>query len=595
MCFSVLENERRECDNLKQEETEIICGLYSRVSTEDQSRFGHSLDEQEDRLQKLCEFKGYQIYKIYREEGVSAKDTNRPKFQEMTEDMKRGKINKIVVYKLDRLTRSIRDLETICTMLEEYHCSLESVAEEINTETANGKFFIRMLTILAQLEIERTSERTKFGLIGAAKKGHLSGKPPLGFTKEKDSKELIIDEIKANVVRRIFKLYLDGASVCSICKLFNEEEVLNRRWATTTVDKILSNQLYIGNMEFGKRTGGENQIFEGVVPAIIDKTTFECVQKRKEKNLKNFHRKLIYIFMQKVRCPKCGKVMGGSSSTSKNKTKHIYYKCANCSNRINEKRLEKSLMKFLNDMLDFFLIVDNSFKPTLNQDTEEKLKKYKTIINGLEEKSNRIKKAFIDGLLEPTVLANELKEIEKELEIAKEKVVELENLKESMEYKQDVETIFNLKEIEKLKRKSEYVKTNSLWTKLSQEQKQFLINKYIDEIEVNVDKDYNVSITNIIFNKNEIENIGYMFRNDCFDMLIGIEDQEIILSNIKKDDETKSYINTLRNFYNIKETTIQADLLDINSFNKNDIIQIIPQEKKSKFDKNVFTILQIEV
>ena len=87
----------------------------------------------------------------------------------MIENMKSGKINKIIVYKLDRLTRSIKDLENICTLLEEYNCSLESVAEEINTSTANGKFFIRMLTILAQLEIERTSERTKFGLVGAAK------------------------------------------------------------------------------------------------------------------------------------------------------------------------------------------------------------------------------------------------------------------------------------------------------------------------------------------------------------------------------------------------------------------------------------------
>ena len=580
---------------MKQEETEIICGLYPRVSTEDQSRFGHSLDEQEDRLQKLCEFKGYKIYKVYREEGVSAKDTNRPKFQEMIEDMKNGKINKIIVYKLDRLTRSIRDLETICTMLEEYNCSLESVAEEINTETANGKFFIRMLTILAQLEIERTSERTKFGLIGAAKKGHLSGRPPLGFTKEKDSKELIVDEIKAEVVRRIFKLYLDGASVCSICKLFNEEEVLNRHWATTTVDKILSNQLYIGNMKFGKRTNGENQIFENVVPAIIDKTTFNMVQKRKEKNLKNFKRKLVYIFMQKIKCPKCGKIMGGSSSTSKNKTKHIYYKCASCNTRINENRIEKSLMKFLNDMLDFFLIVDNSFKPTLNLDTENEIKKYKTIINGLEEKENRIKKAFIDGLLEPTTLSSELKEIENELEITKVKVIELEKMKESMEFKQDIKIIFNLNEIKKMKQKSEYVKTNNLWKKLSQEQKQFIINKYIDEIEIVVDKDYNVSIANIIFNKNEIENIGYMFRNDCFDMIVNVNERDIILSNYKNEQEKNDYVYNLRNFYNIKETTIQADLFDINSFNDDDVIQIIPQEKKSKFDKNIFTILQIEV
>ena len=124
-------------------------------------------------MKKLCDFKGYRIYKIYREEGVSAKSMDRPKFQEMMEDMKDGKINKIIVYKLDRLTRSIKDLEVICNTLEEYNCDLESVAEEINTSNANGKFFIRMLTILAQLEIERTSERTKFGLIGALKKGQL--------------------------------------------------------------------------------------------------------------------------------------------------------------------------------------------------------------------------------------------------------------------------------------------------------------------------------------------------------------------------------------------------------------------------------------
>ncbi len=578
---------------MKQKETEIICGLYPRVSTEDQSRFGHSLDEQEDRLQKLCEFKGYKIYKVYREEGVSAKNMERPKFQEMIRDMKDGKINKIIVYKLDRLTRSIRDLETICTMLEDYNCSLESVAEEINTETANGKFFIRMLTILAQLEIERTSERTKFGLVGAAKKGHISGSTPFGYKREE--KELIIDDIQADVVRRIFKLYLDGYAINYICKLFNDEEVLNRHWASSSIDKMLSNQLYIGNVEYGKVKTEESQIFENVVPAIIDKTTFECVQKRKEKNLKNFKRKIVYIFMQKIRCPNCGTIMGGSSSTSKNKTKHTYYKCANCNTRINEKKIEESLMKFLNDMLDFFLIIDNSFKPTLNQDTEQEIKKYNTIENDLKEKENRIKKAFIDGLIEPTALATELKEIESKLEIAQNKIKELENLKESMEYKQDIETIFNLKEIEKMKAKSDYVKTNNLWKKLSQEQKQFLINKYIDEIEVNIDKEYKVSIVNIIFNKKEIENIGYMFRNDCFDMIVNVNERDIILSNYRNEKEKNDYVTTLRNFYNIKEKTILAESFDINNFSEDDIVQIIPQEKTSKFDKNKFTILQIEV
>lgn len=595
MFFALFLKNERNGDKLKKEETNVICGLYSRVSTEDQSRFGHSLDEQEDKLKKLCEFKDYEIYKVYREEGVSAKDTNRPKFQEMIEDMKKGKINKIIIYKLDRLTRSIKDLEMICTMLEEYDCSLESVAEEINTDTANGKFFIRMLTILAQLEIERTSERTKFGLVGAAKKGHLSGKPPIGYTKLDNSKELIIDEIEADIIRRIFRMYLDGSSVCSICKILNQENVLNRKWATTTVDKILSNQLYIGNMEYGKRSKSGIQIFENVVPAIIDKTSFEMVQKRKEKNLKNFHRKIVYIFMQKIRCPHCNKIMGGSSSTSKNKTKHTYYKCANCNTRINETKIERTLMKFLNDMLDFFLIVDNSFKPTLNKDTENDIKKFKQKEKELTEKSSRIKNAFINGLIEPTTLQAELKQIESDLEYVKNRLIELENIKESLEHKQDIKTLFNLKEIEKMKQKADYVKTNNLWKKLTKEQKQYLINKYIDEIEIDIDKDYNVSIVNIIFNKNEIENIGYMFRSDCFDMIVNINERDIILSNYTKEKDINKYVDKLRNFYNIKETIIQADSFDITELNTDDIIQIIPQEKNSKFDKNKFTILQIEV
>lgn len=74
----------------------IIVSLYPRVSTEDQSRFGHSLDEQEDKLRKLCDFKDYEIYKVYREEGVSAKDTNRPKFQEMINDMKQGILTRLL-------------------------------------------------------------------------------------------------------------------------------------------------------------------------------------------------------------------------------------------------------------------------------------------------------------------------------------------------------------------------------------------------------------------------------------------------------------------------------------------------------------------
>lgn len=577
------------------ENKKVIVGLYPRVSTEDQSRFGHSLDEQECRMKQLCEFKNYEIFKVYREEGVSAKNTNRPKFQEMIEDVKQGKINKIIIFKLDRLTRSIQDLENICKFLDKYNCGLESISEEINTSSANGKFFVRMITILAQLEIERTSERTKVGLVGAIKQGHISGRPPLGYVKKNGSKKIFIDEVQADVVRRIFKLYLDGMSVCSICKLFKEENVLNRRWPTTTVDKILSNQLYIGNSEYGKRTNNEIQIFKNVVPAIIDKTTFDMVQKRKEKNLKNFKRKATYIFMQKIICPKCNKVMSGTSSTSKNKEKHLYYKCNCCKTRINEKKIEKELMEFLNDMLDFFLIIDNSFKPTLNKDVENEIKKYLTMKEDINNKITRIKTAFIDAIIDANIFQEELNELQRELENVEIKLNELEETKRNIEYKQDIETIFNIKEIEKMKMKSEYVKSHNLWKKLDSSQKYYIINKYIDEIKIDIDKKYNVSINDIIFNKNEIENIGYMFRSDCFDMIINIDERDAILSNYKNEFKTQEYIESLREFYNIKETTIQADLFNINEYDKDNIIQIIPQERKTKFEKNKFTILEIEV
>lgn len=577
-----------------EEQKKVIAGIYPRVSTEDQSRFGHSLDEQEDRLKKLCEFKDYEIYKVYREEGVSAKDTNRPKFKEMIQDMKDGKINKIVVYKLDRLTRSIQDLENICKMLEEYNCDLESVAEEINTGNANGKFFIRMLTILAQLEIERTSERTKFGLIGAAKKGHISGQPALGYTKKDKSKKLVIDELESDVVKRIFSMYLEGSSVCHICDIFNEENVLNKHWATTTVDKILSNKIYIGSIEHGKRDKKNTQIFEDMVPAIIDKTTFECVQKRKEKNLKNYKRKRTYIFMQKILCPKCHKIMGGESSTSGTGAKHIYYKCNCCKRRISEKKIESELMKFLNDMLDFFLIIDNSFKPSMCRDIDEEITKYEKLKKDLNDKITRIKQEFLDGEIAAKSFEKELHYLEKETKSIEIKITELKDLKQNNEHKQDVKLFFNMKEIEKLKLKSKYVKEHNFWSKLSQEQKQYIINKYIDEIEISSDNHHNISILNIIFNKNEIENIGLMFRNDCFDMVVNIEDKDVILSNVKSNEEIKKYIKTLRKFYNVVETKITSELFDINDYCE-DIIQIITQEKKNKFEKNKFTILQIEV
>ena len=146
--------------------------IYCRVSTEDQAREGYSLGEQLEKLKDLCKFRDYNVYGVYEDAGISAKDMeHRPQFQKMLEEVKNHNINVIVAYKLDRLTRSVRDLEILITELEKYECSLECAMDDINTSTANGRFFVRMLTVLSQLEIERVSERTKFGMVGAIKDG----------------------------------------------------------------------------------------------------------------------------------------------------------------------------------------------------------------------------------------------------------------------------------------------------------------------------------------------------------------------------------------------------------------------------------------
>ncbi len=574
------------------ERKNVIAGLYPRVSTDDQVREGFSLDEQEEEMKRLCEYKNYQIYKVYREEGVSAKNMNRPKFQEMIQDLKDGKINRIIVHKLDRLTRSIQDLEVIRKLIEEYNCSLDSVNEEINTDTAMGVFFIRMTTILAQLEIERTSERTKFGLKGAAKNGHFCGKAPIGY--RKINKELVIDDLESEVVKEIFDDYVNGLSVCTITKNLNNKNALNRNWRTTTIDRMLANYIYCGDYLYGKRAKNTEPIYlEDVCPAIIDKETFKMVQTQKERNLKNYTRKHTYVYMQKIVCSKCNKIMGGSSSTSKNKPTQIYYKCNCCNTRINEKKIEKSLMLFLNDMLDYYLLIDNNFKSFFNEDLSIEIDKYNKMLDKCNKKLKKIKEAYLDDLIDKDEFIKDEQSIKSQISDIELKLNQLNNTNNNENHKQDLNLYYNLFQLEKMKYKSYYARKNGLWNKLTKEQKSKLIMKYIDSIEIEKVKD-EIVIKKININKKEIMNIGYMFRNDCFDMAISINDRDIILSNEKTKKDIDKYITSLSKFYNISPITIEKDKLNLDELdNNNNLLQIIPNKKNHKFDKDKYTLLLI--
>ena len=290
-------------------EEKKIAGIYIRVSTEDQAREGFSLGEQEEKLRQLCKYKNFEIYKIYKDAGISAKNMkDRPAFQQMLEDMKAGKLNYIVAYKLDRVTRSVRDLEVLISTLEQYHCYLICDRDDVNTSTANGRFFVRMLTVLSQLEIEIVSERTKFGLNGAIKAGHIPGKVPLGYYRDTD-KTLKVDVTTKDIVLRIFELYLEGKSYQTISNMLNDEKVLspnNKKWCDSTIDRIINNKIYMGDYERYKYdTNKETELFVDVVPPIITRAMWEEVQKQKEKNQRSYCRNRVYIFFQKLVCPTC--------------------------------------------------------------------------------------------------------------------------------------------------------------------------------------------------------------------------------------------------------------------------------------------------
>ncbi len=392
---------------------------------------GFSLGEQQEKLEALCKYKGFEIFKIYKDAGISAKDMeHRPAFQEMLEDMKAGKLNYIVAYKLDRVTRSVRDLEILITELGKYHCYLICDRDDVNTSTANGKFFVRMLTVLSQLEIEIVSERTKFGLTGAIKAGHLPSNAPLGY--KRVNKKVVIDEATKSIIERIFELYLQGKSYQTIANIFNEEKVLfpeKKKWTDSIIEKIINNRIYIGDYErykrVGKEQGKELEIYMNVVEPIISGAMWEDVQKQKEKNQMSYCRDRVYMFFQKLQCPTCGKIMICKGSGGKKK-KYMYYHCDNCKLYYREDLIEDCLIENILQLVEYDFHVQKYFYPLLAEKKDDnKINELNTEIDSLEKKKNRLMKAYMDGIIKE-------EDFSTEYNLVREKVSNLEQEKINM-------------------------------------------------------------------------------------------------------------------------------------------------------------------
>ena len=574
-------------------------GIYIRVSTFDQAREGFSLGEQEERLKEFCKFKRYNIYKVYQDAGISAKNDKRPAYQEMIEDVKKGNINVIVALKLDRLTRSVYDIEKLMKFVNDYECDIDCMADESNTTTSNGRMVMRIMTSVSQNEIEKCSERTKFGMAGAIKNGHIPNRTGLGFKRE--NKKLVPDPLTKDIIVRIFDLYLEGKSHQAIANIYNKEKVLGKtNWYDSTIQKILSNELYKGDYVNGKRTKHPTY-YENVIEPIVSKEKWESCQYQKLRNARHYERTATYLFTNKLKCSKCGNFLGGHATTKTNGKKYYYYKCNTCKTYFNEIDIEKELKAFMLELAKQDDLINNYYTPFIKSKLEDKTEDYKKEIKDLDKQLDRIKTAYIKGVVK-------LEDFDKEIKHIEYQKSDLEKRQKGQKQYEDLSfTLNDLLIIQDIQEIEFYTNPDVLnnWSNKSKEDKQKIIGKYIDNITIEK-KNNKFEISNIEFRKNYLEDMiynHYKFNTPC-NVYMYEDEYGIPLKlnhELKTMKEAENYFKRLEKYvgdYKLNYYISEIDEKE-NRFNytqNNDVEKIIrligigDKRKKDDFKLGVITL-----
>ena len=534
-------------------EEKKIAGIYIRVSTEDQAREGFSLSEQEKRLRAMCEYKGYEIYKIYKDAGISAKTGNkRPAFEELKEDIKNKKCNTIVVLKLDRLTRSVYDWENIMKFLDENNAYLDCANDDINTTNANGRMVARLLTTVSQNEIERTSERTKIGLAGAIKVGNIPNKAPFGY--KHVNKKLVIDPLKKDEVIRIFNLYYEGNSYQTISNIYNEEKVFGKtNWCDSTILRILENEIYKGDYVHGKKTNHPTY-YENVVEPLVSKELWEECQVQKRKNSRNYKRDKEYLFLQKLRCPKCGRILGGNATRKKNGKIYYYYQCNVCKITIKETKIEDAVKTLLADVLEYDNVVNEFFLPVLKSKIDNPKEELSKELKKLNNKKERIKKAYIDSLFTEEEFREETKIIEEQLELINSKLLENEQVEQLNFTIDDILLKRDMDFINKIKLPISYYAFNENWDLLERETKADIVMRYIDDVELEM-KSNSYEIKQINFRSTFYSDFEELYKQGYIDKKrpLTYNFNGICVDTIVRYSEYLSTKEVMQNLYRLNE------------------------------------------
>ena len=546
------------------------CGIYVRVSTDDQRDNGYSIDSQLRMIKEYCEKNNYSIIDVYNDAGYSGKDLMRPEMQRLLADIKSKKIDKLIAIKVDRLTRNNYDGFWLLNYCEEHDVKIELILEPYDVSTANGEMIFGMNLVFGQRERKEIGARTKRAMEEMALEKIHPSKAPYGYIRNKETGHLEIEPIEAQVVKDIFELCKQGNSTRNIATIMKDNNAYLKqgKWASDRVYKILTNSIYIGIFEYGKYKRKPQDILrvENYCEPIIDEITWNATRNVLVKNKHSNYGEYIHLFSGLVKCPACGNIMSSSESFKyPNGKLKVYYhlrcKNHNCKGfglHYNTEKIESKLKRILEELTIFMLSMDNEII-TCNSTKSNDVKEIEKAIEKLKLQEKRLVDLYLSSNLDVKTINYKNDVIKKEIDKLNKKKTSLDPDNSSQDY-----TVELIKKLDCIEENDNLILTNIrnigftfLYDLLSQETKRDMIHRLVSQVEINRDKNYNIEIKNIKFTdefitKSSKEYLKYL-NKIMTDNNIGIKYQEEInnekLKKLEQDYDILSVTKMKNNKY----------------------------------------------
>lgn len=407
----------------------MTTAIYLRVSTQEQNEHGYSIKAQEDRLRSYANAKSLDKIKIYNDGGYSGSNMDRPALTKLLRDVQNNEVDTILIYKLDRLSRSQKDtLYMIEELFIKHNTALISLSESFDTSTAFGRAMVGILSVFAQLERENFRERSKLGMIQRAKEGKWCGFGVKGavFGYDYVNGELIVNEYEAMIVKKIYELYIDGYGVSKIYK-YLDKHYPNALNSTNGVKNALERITYTGKVKY------LSEVYEGNHEAIISEETYNQVQALKKSRNNKSKSDEVYMLTGLLQCGYCGYKAQGTVSSAKYKEKTYtrrYYKCntnkrnniMGKSHRCKLKGVRKELLE--EDVINYLKGIDVDLKIQNIKDEQNEKSAIESQIEQLEKQSEKLLSLYIEEAISKKLLDKKMNEVNKSLEILKNTKVE---------------------------------------------------------------------------------------------------------------------------------------------------------------------------